>query len=137
MASAKVHFPVSTAVVAAGFVPNMPEALSSRSLMVIVLTLAFGFLIDVDHISSLDKNKIRNGMWIRELNHVNYLHTWEMALSVAMISAAIWNFLPLISYGLHILIDAPNWNNVRCPLPVALLQYVPERLRYIYKFRNK
>lgn len=137
MASAMVHFPVSATVVTIGLLPNMPAQFSTRSFLVSTLVMAFGFLLDIDHISSLRPGKIRNGMWIRELEHTNWMHTWQAATAVALVSVKIWNIMPLISYVLHILIDAPNLNNMRCPLPLALLCYVPVRLRYIYKFRNK
>jgi len=137
MASAKAHFPISLAVATVGILPNIPESLSSKSLLVLTLIMIFGVIVDLDHISSLNPAKIKDGSWIREPTHVNWAHTWEIALLVLFISIRLWNFLPFISYVLHMIVDGPNLNNVRSPLPWGLFPYFPKFMRYAYRFRRE
>jgi hypothetical protein len=98
--------------------------------------MAFGFMIDADHISSLKPKKILDGSWARDISWKNYMHTWQFFLAVISTSIYIWNFLPLVSYAIHILIDSLNRGNrltKKALLPATIHKFIPEWATYDFK----
>lgn len=134
MAGPKTHAVPTVVLMAASAFIYTPMVLVSKNSLVLFLVLFFGVLIDfVDHFSIRRIKKLAKDDMEPVEGWTCWLHTWPAALGVLIISLAIWNVLPLLSYFVHILIDAARKEIEEYkdgPLPVSLSRFVPAWLRY-------
>lgn len=134
MASPKVHLLPTAVLASIYFFAVAPLFFYSRQNLIIILIIGLGFLMDVDHLSAQRIQKILRGEKGPVPGHVNLMHTWIALFFVIVGCYAIENYLPLVSYGIHILIDAGDRGNLQyhgsSPLPEFLHGFIPECLKY-------
>ncbi len=145
MASPIFHLIPTGILISIYFLCAVPFMLISKNTLILLLILAFSLLIDIDHLSIRRIKKLLRGERKPIQGWVNWAHTWYFLAGVVMVTFAlvvfdefsVENFLPFISYALHILIDAGNEKNKlypNSPLPVKLKPIIPKFLRYSYQF---
>lgn len=64
---------------------------------------------------------------------INYLHTWQAAVVILVLSFLFWNFLPAGAYAVHIAVDAASQGQEKYfsePLPRVLHKLLPRWLTY-------
>ncbi len=101
----------------------------------------FGVMLDVDHISFrqivdlLVRKKERLLLGAPAPGWINWLHTWQALLVVVCLSVIMANFLLLLSFGFHILLDGANKCNLiyrTSPLATTIHPFYPEWLKYSF-----
>ncbi len=111
-----------------------PLAIFSENALIAAAVIFFGFFVDLDHLSIKRIRKILRGGKGPIENWVNWMHTVWALIVVVGISALLINYWPLVSYGIHILIDAGDRGHLEypglSPLPGFLHQFYPEFLKY-------
>ncbi len=127
-----------------------PENIQITGMNFIILWF-FGVLIDVDHIYEIGwfKKFIKNEKVAPPKGWKNRLHTFKsLAVIITMsIIAGIYlpdisNFLPLLAYGVHMIIDGANranngpWKNEGSYLPWVINKFFPDRLKW-YCYEEK
>ncbi|MEK7160579.1 MAG: hypothetical protein AAB724_00980 [Patescibacteria group bacterium] len=101
----------------------------------------FGVLLDIDHISfqqivdlvKMKKDRLLLGAPV--MGWTNWLHSWQALLAIVCFSLLIMNFLPLLSFVLHILLDGANKCNLvyrTSPLATTIHPFYPEWLKYSF-----
>lgn len=109
MAKPKYHIAATTLIFVAVLILNTPKTPQSAGITFFVLGL-FGVLADVDHIYSVDwiKNFVRRKKVIPPKGWKNKFHTFKTLIAVAAGSFVVGNYLPILSYGIHMIIDGAN-----------------------------
>lgn len=136
MASPKVHFwptLILSGVYFFVFCMIPLFTLGNREILITFLIFGFGFLIDIDHLSLRRIKKILRGEKGPVSGWVNWMHTGWALVGVILVCYVLENYLPLVSYAIHILIDAGDRGNLKyrsSPLPEYLHRFFPEWLKY-------
>jgi hypothetical protein len=94
-------------------------------------------LVDIDHIAYLDKEERKIYSFIEKPGHVDWLHTVWGLIAATINSLILFNFLPLLSFIIHILIDGGN-SSIRerpdkGPLLTLIHPFYPKWLTYRFK----
>jgi hypothetical protein len=107
-----------------------------HSYLVIAAVIFLGIFIDIDHVGSLKNDDIKAGKWLEMPNHVNWLHTKKGLLVALLISFLLLNYIPFLSFAIHMFVDGANRANrykpTRSPLPAWLHHFYPRALTYHY-----
>lgn len=114
---------------------TMPLVLMSMEAVVAGLVIFLGVFIDIDHVSVRRIKKILRKDKGPVSGWVNWAHTWQFALAVALISVFVWSALPFVSYAVHMLVDGGNRSGVtlskgNSPLSDFLHRFYPRWLTY-------
>lgn len=140
MVDIRIHAIITIPVALASWILYPPQNTLSIEYFVFVCTIFFGFMIDLDHISDIDyivclmkeKPKVpTTEEW------TNWLHTKSAVVGVILLTVAVWNLMPLISYAIHIGVDGFNRANLKygnSPMPVAIVKWVLRRGWWTYWF---
>jgi hypothetical protein len=93
-----------------------------------------GFFVDGDHVSPLRLKTALKGKMDKEYRGwIDYLHTLYGALIILIACAVLGWWFAMLSYVIHMLIDAGNKENLishEAPLPEYLFRFCPKRLTY-------
>lgn len=139
MAHPKWHFWPTLILCGVSAVVYTPMVLYSHNTFSIIGVWLFGFFMDLDHLSIRRIKKIYGVIRFKRKEAkgpvegwVNWMHTWYSPVIVIIYSTIIWNFMPLASYVIHILIDGGNRDNFyhTSPLPEYLHRFYPRRWTY-------
>ena len=141
MAKPSYHLIATTILFIAILILNKPEDITGIFTTLFHLGI-FGVLVDTDHIYSLDwiKNFIRHKKVIMPKGWKNKFHTFKAAALVTIVSLLIGSYLPMLAYGIHMIIDGANaayddsWENEGSYLPWGIHKFYPRwKPSYCYK----
>lgn len=135
MAAPKWHV-LTTAPIAVVSAVAYP-ATTPENIIILAGIIGLGIFVDGDHLSIRRVKKILRGEKGPVPGWTNWAHTWWFAAMLVVGSFFLGNWLPFISYAVHMLIDGGNktmlepnikWGN--SPLPEFLHQFYPRWLTY-------
>lgn len=145
MASPRVH---TGATIGLSIVCSLSfiAGLSAMNWLYFFWAVVFGVLVDVDHLpfgrlwKAYQYGKMwkvwrvwRKFGWFDE-NHLDFFHTWWGLAGVVGFSLVIGAWMPMIAFGVHMLIDGGSRDQLtysKCaPLPRSLHRFYPEWLKY-------
>lgn len=131
MAAPKWHA-IPTAVFAtASAIAYQPT--SPKNLFILVAVVGLGFFVDGDHLSIRRVKRILRGEKGPVPGWTNWMHTWWFLAVVVVGSLLLGNWLPLISFAVHMLIDGGNRTEIGrggSPLPESLHRFYPRWMTY-------
>lgn len=133
MAKPKWHVLATTPIAVVAAVKHLPQDIISRESAILISAVLLGVFIDVDHLSIRRIKRIIAGQKGPVADWINWLHTWQAMLVIAIFSLVLQTFLPFMSYLIHILIDGANRDNLlfnNSPLPRRTHPFYPRQLTY-------
>lgn len=132
----KAHIPVTAVIAQASWLIYPVGSSFGVNDISLILIVFFGIFIDIDHIPNL-KYAVNAALGRGRpavLGRVNYLHTWWVAIVVAILSVATRNPLVFVSYASHIIMDAANRANEAQPtnpFPTWIYKHWPKKLMWL------
>jgi hypothetical protein len=104
-----------------------------RNSLILIAVIGLGVFVDGDHLSIRRIKRILRGEKGPVPGWINYMHTWGALMGLVVLSFLIGNWLPFLSYTVHMLMDGANRDNVEesvSPLPKSLHRFYPEWCKY-------
>ena len=111
----------------------MPIILLSHETIVILLILGLGFFVDGDHLSIRRIKKVLRKEKGPMPDWINWAHTWWFCGTLVVGSFFLGNWLPFLSYAVHMLIDGGNRSDIGrgySPMPESLTRFYPKWATY-------
>lgn len=114
----------------------LPLIIAGKSILISLLIIIFGIFIDIDHLDPRCIKQILHGNFYPKQGWINYMHTWQALICIGILCFLLSNYLPLISYIIHIAIDGGNRacrDHPNSPLQVFLHRLYPQWLTYDFR----
>lgn len=125
---------IPTALIATASAMTYPPT-TPENIIILSGVVGLGIFVDVDHVSVRGVRRILKGVKGPLPGWVNWMHTWWALVAVVVGSFTFGNWLPFLSYAVHMLIDGGNRSDVALnpgtsPLPQTIHCFYPHWATY-------